>query len=272
MSEKIKFITHCPKCGSELNIDTVQVRCENKQCPSRIIGAIINYCSMNRIESIGKQTIEALYNAGFIKKGIADLYKLKSHAHEINNLSGFGSIKTASIIQEIESSRDIEDYQFFGSLGIDGLSIKTFKLIFNQIEFKSFMKLIDDEDYNILSNKLLKIDGIGFKKISILIEYLKDNIKNINKLLKELKISSSIYGLQNSSNIAVISGFRDDPEIINILRQHNYIISDSWTSKAKCLIIQPTAKATTKVLLAEKNNIPIYTREEVKNGERSLPI
>lgn len=259
MRKKIEFIKFCPKCGSKLDLNVINVQCHNKQCPSIIIGNIINYCSNLRIKNIGAETIKTLSDHGFIKNGIIDLYHLKNKTYEIENLVGFGKLKTRSIINEIENKRTLNDYEFFGALGINGLSTKTFKEIFKCIDFDKFKETFENKkfDDNGLRLLLVAINGIADKKASLLVDYLNDieEFTKVKRLLKELKIVSS-YNNINIKPIAVISGFRD-PNLIKQIEDQGYEVSDNWTKKAAVLYVRKGNNMSRKEQLAIVNNIPI---------------
>lgn len=259
MRKKIEFIKFCPKCGSKLDLNVVNVQCHNKKCPSIIIGNIINYCSNLRIKNIGTETIKTLVDNGFIKHGIIDLYKLRNKSYEIENLVGFGKLKTKTIINEIENKRKLYDYEFFGALGINGLSTKTFKEIFKSIDFDQFQKSFENKQFDEAGIKMLlvAINGIGDKKANLLVDYLNDveEFTKVKRLLKELKIVSS-YNNINIKPIAVISGFRD-PNLIQQIEDQGYEVSDNWTKKASILYVKKSNNVSKKEQLAIENNIPI---------------
>ena len=139
---KIEFIKTCPKCHEPLELNVTQVQCKNPTCPSRLIGRILNYCEVLRIQNIGYSTLDQLYSVGLLNNGIQSLYKLKKKAAEMEDLEGFGRLKTKKIISEIEAKRRLKDYEFFGALGIQTLSVRTFQRIFQTIKLNEFMDMI----------------------------------------------------------------------------------------------------------------------------------
>ena len=139
---KIEFTPTCPKCHEPLDLNVTQVQCKNPNCPSRLIGRVMNYCNALRIKNIGSQTLNVLHAVGLLDDGILSLYKLKNKQEKICNLEGFGKLKTRKIIAEIEGKRKLKDYEFFGAIGIEGLQIRTFQMIFHDIRLSEFMELI----------------------------------------------------------------------------------------------------------------------------------
>lgn len=257
---KIDFVKECPCCHAVLDLTKVQVQCVNPECSSRIIGRILNYCSNLRIQNIGYQTLDILYAAGLLKNGIRSLYKLKKKTYEIEEIEGFGKLKTRKIVAEIEAKRRLSDYEFFGSIGIGGLSIKTFESIFNKIPYTEFLNMIKLKNFDLLMAKLLTVDGIGSSKAETLIDFLKDTKQRIEllKLINVLTIIETydIKKVQSKGKI-VFTGCRPSKELSDILKNNNWKASDSWSKEAKYLIIPNDGYSSSKVAAAIKAGVPI---------------
>lgn len=268
---KIEFVKECPCCHDALDISKVQVQCTNPECPSRIIGRILNYCSNLRIQNIGYQTLDMLYAAGLLKNGIRSLYKLKKKTYEIEEIEGFGKLKTRKIIAEIEAKRRLNDYDFFGSIGIGGLSIKTFEAIFSKIPYSEFLNMIKLKNFDLLMAKLVTVDGIGETKAETLIEFLKDTKQRV-ELLKLIGILSIVetYSQEKipSKGRIVFTGCRPSEEVSNILKDHNWKPSDSWSKGAKYLVIPNDGYTSSKVTAAEASGVPIVAL----NGADTLEV
>ena len=261
---KIEFVKYCPACKHELDLSKVQVQCNNPECPSRIIGSILNYCNNLRIQNIGYSTIETLYRLGFLKHGIRSLYKLRKKSLDIQNIDGFGQIKTKKIINEIESKRNLFDYELFGSIGINGLSIKTFKIIFQHIKMDDIINMINMKNFSLLNEKLIKINGIGESKSELLINYFKDSKKRSEffKLLEEIKLESSFNKINNKK--IVFTGCRPDQELINYIQSKGYDYSDNWINSASYLVVPNKEYHSSKIDKADKHNVKIITINELR--------
>lgn len=271
---KIEFVPQCPKCREELEFtemvlnketqqmerrNLVQIQCKNKNCPARLIGRILNYCKNLRIQNIGYQTLDTLHCMGLLKKGIRSLYKLKKKTVEIEALEGFGRLKTRKIIAEIESKRRLKDYEFFGSIGIENLSMKTFQSIFNQIRYGSFMEMMNLKNFDSMLSQLLEIEGMGDKKSEALVDYLKSNENRleIQKLLEELSIYETYQESSISKGRIVFSGCRPTSEEEEILKSHGWEVSDTWSNKAKYLVVPSADYESGKVANAKTAGVPI---------------
>lgn len=258
---KIEFTKTCPMCSEPLDLSETMVQCKNPNCPSRIVGRILNYCSNLRIQNIGYSTLDALWKNGLLDNGIRSLYKLKKKAYEIQDIEGFGKAKTKKMIAEIEAKRHLNDYDFFGSIGIEGLSIKTFKMIFSQIKLSEFLSMIKLKNYELLMAKLLKVNGIGESKAEVLISYLKDiRFKHeLLKLLDEVTLHQTYGSIAGTNGKIVFSGCRPSADLELLLRSNNWEPTDSWSNKAKFLVIPSSDYTSNKVDKARENNIPIIT-------------
>ena len=262
---KIPFTRVCPSCRSELNLDVVQVQCHNKDCPARILGRILNYCGNLRIQNIGYSTLETLYKNGLLKNGIRSLYKLKKKLNDMMDLDGFGKLKARKIIAEIESKRRLKDYEFFGSIGIEGLSMKSFQIIFSQIRYEDFHNMMKTKNYSLLMTKLLLVDGIGPKKAEFLVEYIQNtaNRIEIEKLIDELSVYSSFGEAKSSRGRIVFSGFRSE-ELKELLESRGYTVSDSWSNKTNYLVVKDPNEESTKITKAKEAGVPILTIDQLK--------
>lgn len=257
----IEFVDKCPSCGAPLDLNVVQVQCKNPECPSKIVGRIMNYCSGVRMGNIGYQTIDILYHSGLLKHGIRSLYKLKKKASEIQDLEGFGQLKTKKIISEIEAKRKLRDYIFFGSLGIEGINVKTFQTIFTNIQLEEFLNMIKVKNFELMREKLLRFGGIGTVKATTIVDYLsnKDNRNELMKLLEEVTLYPSYSENKVNKGRIVFSGCRPSEEIEKMLIDAGYEVSSSWSNNAVLLIIPDDDYASSKVNKAKSNGTKIIS-------------
>lgn len=263
---KIEFVRECPKCHEPLeNIDSVvMVRCHNPNCPSRKVGRIYNYCRNLRIQNIGFQTLDILYTVGLLDDGIVSLYKLKKKTHLIEDLDGFGRTKTKKIIREIEAKRKLRDADFFGSLGIDNVSIKTFESIFEKIKLTDFMNMIKVKNWELLSASLLKVDGVGEITCNQIIKYLKDpkTISEFKKLMKEVNLTQSYVDGKVFKGRITFTGCRPSDEVASYLYDHDWKAASWSDSETKYLVIPTDDYESSKVTKATSLGIPIISLKD----------
>jgi NAD-dependent DNA ligase len=263
---KIEFVKRCPRCHEHLDLNAVQVQCKNMSCPSRIVGNIMNYCNKVRIQNIGFNTLDTLYSAGLLPNGIRSLYQLKKKKLEIQDLEGFGKLKAGKIIGEIEAKRRLKDFEFFGAIGIEGLSTKTFKQIFQHISVEDLINMINDKNFDLLEAKLTSINGIGYYKAKTFREQYKDvkSRKALRKLLNEISITST-YGIaKDYKGRVVFTGCRSNNDLDKFLESKGYESSDSWSNDASYLIIPREGFTSSKTTKANDRNIPIITLDKIR--------
>jgi len=268
MGRKIEFIRNCPSCGSTLDLDVVNVQCKNSDCPSRKIGLILNWCSNVKIANLGYQSLESLYHAGLLDKGIRSLYKLREKRDQIEDLPGFGRLKTRKIVVEIDGKRRLRDWEILGSIGIEGISLRTFQQIFNVIPYQSFIDLIGERGMSTMKDKLIGIDGIGEKKAEILVNYLGNpgNQKNLMKLLDCLSVEPT-YGAGSSKKLGVVvfSGFRSS-ELTSELEKLGWKVGDNVTGQTTHLLVKDPDSSSGKSVKAKSLGIPVMTVEEFQEN------
>ena len=158
IGEKVKFITHCPECGSKLIRYEGEAAhyCPNEtSCPPQIKGKIEHFISRKamNIDGLGPETVDMFYRLGLIKN-TADLYQLT--ADDIKNLDRMGEKSAENIIKGIEASKEVPFERVLFALGIRFVGETVAKKIakfFNDI----------DELENANLEKLINIDEIGEK-------------------------------------------------------------------------------------------------------------
>lgn len=89
-AEPVKFITHCPECGTELMRIEGEANhyCPNEEhCPPQIAGKIEHFVSRKamNIEGMGGETIELLLSKRYIRN-VADIYQLPEKRDELIGL------------------------------------------------------------------------------------------------------------------------------------------------------------------------------------------
>ncbi|MCM1439733.1 MAG: hypothetical protein NC131_11130 [Roseburia sp.] len=262
---KINFITECPRCHEPLDLNAVEVQCKNPRCPSRLVGRVVNYCATLRIKNIGYRTLDILYSVGLLNNGIRSLYQLKKHVPEIEFLDGFGKLKTKKILAEIEAKRTLNDYDFFGAMGIEGLKVKTFKQIFARIKLEDFLNMIHLKNFGLLEAQLMAVKGISSNKAADIVGYFQDpeNAKELKNILKEIRLVQS-YGTEEASRGKIVfTKCRPTPEVEEALAMNGWEPTASWSNSAKILVIPHEGITSGKVSKALDHNIPIMTMDEL---------
>ena len=198
IGEKVKFITHCPECGSKLIRYEGEAAhyCPNEtSCPPQIKGKIEHFIgrkAMN-IDGLGPETVDMFYRLGLIKN-TADLYQLT--ADDIKNLDRMGEKSAENIIKGIEASKEVPFERVLFALGIRFVGETVAKKI-----AKSFNDI--DELKNANLEKLINIDEIGEKIAQSILTYFANPLNR--ELIERLKST----GLQLYRREEDLSGYTD---------------------------------------------------------------
>jgi DNA ligase (NAD+) len=118
--EKVRFITHCPDCGTALQRNEGEAAwfCPNESgCSPQIKGKIEHFISRKamNIDGIGSETVDLLYQQGLVKD-IADLYLLK--VPQVAVLERLGQKSAQNMIDGIEASLQVPFERVLFALGI----------------------------------------------------------------------------------------------------------------------------------------------------------
>lgn len=198
IGEKVKFITHCPECGSKLIRYEGEAAhyCPNEtSCPPQIKGKIEHFISRKamNIDGLGPETVDMFYRLGLIKN-TADLYQLT--ADDIKNLDRMGEKSAENIIKGIEASKEVPFERVLFALGIRFVGETVAKKI-----AKSFNDI--DELKNANLEKLINIDEIGGKIAQSILTYFANPLNC--ELIERLKST----GLQLYRREEDLSGYTD---------------------------------------------------------------
>lgn len=198
IGEKVKFIAHCPECGSKLIRYEGEAAhyCPNEtSCPPQIKGKIEHFISRKamNIDGLGPETVDMFYRLGLIKN-TADLYQLT--ADDIKNLDRMGEKSAENIIKGIEASKEVPFERVLFALGIRFVGETVAKKI-----AKSFNDIDELENANL--KKLINIDEIGEKIAQSILTYFANPLNR--ELIERLKST----GLQLYRREEDLSGYTD---------------------------------------------------------------
>lgn len=216
IGEKVKFITHCPECGSKLIRYEGEAAhyCPNEtSCPPQIKGKIEHFISRKamNIDGLGPETVDMFYRLGLIKN-TADLYQLT--ADDIKNLDRMGEKSAENIIKGIEASKEVPFERVLFALGIRFVGETVAKKI-----AKSFNDIDELENANL--EKLINIDEIGEKIAQSILTYFANPLNR--ELIERLKST----GLQLYRREEDLSGYT------NKLAGQSIVISGVFTHHSR---------------------------------------
>ncbi|HHD83402.1 MAG TPA: NAD-dependent DNA ligase LigA, partial [Campylobacteraceae bacterium] len=171
--KKIPRPTHCPVCGKELLDEGALLKCQNLECPARVVNAIIYFASKQclNIEGLGKKIVEQLYEAGLVKS-VVDLFSLTEE--KLLQLEGFKHKKAQNLLKAIESVKGVECWRFVNALGIEHIGEVASKKLCETFGLK-FLEATKEE--------LMAIEGFGEEMADALLEFSRVNRELVEKLM-----------------------------------------------------------------------------------------
>lgn len=171
--KKIERPTHCPVCAKELLDEGALLKCQNLECPARVVNAIIYFASKQclNIDGLGKKIVEQLYTQGLIKS-VLDLFSLKEEA--LLALEGFKEKKVNNLLKSIENVKHAPCWRFVNSLGIEHIGEVASKKLCESYGLDFMHK--DRES-------LEALDGFGIEMAESLQEFIRVNETLIEKLI-----------------------------------------------------------------------------------------
>ena len=169
--------TICPDCSSELLIEDIMIKCQNLDCPSRVVNSIIYFASKNclNIDGLGDKIVELLVN----EKKIFDILDLYSLTYQdLENLEGFKEKKINNLLNAIENSKNSELYRVLTALGIEHIG---------EVASKSICSKFGLDLVDVSFEDLISIDGIGEQMANSFLEFFRVNRQFVLKLFDILK-------------------------------------------------------------------------------------
>jgi DNA ligase (NAD+) len=266
----IKYITHCPACGTLLERKEGEAAfyCPNDEgCPPQIIGKMQHFIgrkAMN-IDGLGDETIDTLYQKGFIKQ-ISDIYDLHLHSADLKQLGRFGEKSINNMIDGIERSKQMPFEKVLFGLGIRYVGETVAKKL--AAHFKNIDSLA-----NASLEELTTAEEIGGRIAMSIREYFdnEDHKKEIEKLKaaglnfvaeeKEVSLQSEKLSGQSFVISGVFEKFSRD-ELKDVIEQNGGKILSGISAKLNYLVAGDNM-GPSKLEKAQKLNIPIISDEEL---------
>ena len=250
--------THCKYCNCRLEEDPL-LKCVNEECPSRIIGNVVNYINKMRIENVNIETISTLFDQGIIT-GIESLYKLNEHKAKIVSLPGFGEKSYENMIKGINKRKVVYDYELLGSLGIQSIGLRIFQKILSIMDIETLLNLSVE---NRLAINLIGLPGFGEKTANRVEKGINSKIKTIRFLLNTLTLKEKVDRSKLKGKVC-FSQIRD-PEFESKLLKNGYDVTDSLTKSVDILIVPNLNMTSSKITKAKKYGITIMDIESARN-------
>lgn len=275
-SDTLEIPSKCPVCGHNTNIkisDNAEfLMCENPNCKAQLVQKIKHYCSRNaiNIEGLSEKTIEKFIEKGYLNS-ISDIYTLKDKT-EIKRLEGFGVKSFNNLVNNIEKSKKCKLENFIYALGIPNVGKTTAKTL---VEFSKGMECLDTlnkiKDMQVGDLMHMKDCG-GVVAYSITTWFSnQDNKVLLKTLLEEIEFIEE-EKIEVVAKENPLKGMRVYPtgkftlkksELKSKLEELGAIVESGYKKSLDYLIVGGDISKSGKVGKAKKDNIKLFTEEEL---------
>jgi DNA ligase (NAD+) len=169
--------THCPTCNSLLHDEGTLIKCQNINCPDRIINAITHFASKSRmhIDGLGGKIVELLVKEKKIAT-ILDLYRLTYD--DLEGLEGFKERRIHKLLDAIEATKGQTLDRLIASMGIEHIGSSSSRDIAQQF---------GRDIINTTKEELTAIDGIGDEMATAFVEFMKLNRDVVRSLFETIQ-------------------------------------------------------------------------------------
>ncbi|NDP26929.1 MAG: NAD-dependent DNA ligase LigA [Flavobacterium sp.] len=268
-SVRIKYITHCPECQTELIRGESEANhyCPNFYgCPPQIIGRIQHYISRKAmdIEGLGGETVALLFNNGLVHN-YADLYELK--VEQILPLERMAQKSAENLVKGVQHSKNIPFERVLYALGIRFVGETVAKKLakhYKSIDVLSQASLMD----------LVLVDEIGERIAQSVIEFFEnqenkrivDRLKSYGVQFETVEIINPNATDKLSGKTFVVSGVfeefsRDD--LKKAIEDNGGKVGSSISAKTD-YVVAGANMGPAKLEKAVKLNIPIISENDFK--------
>ncbi len=165
-SEKpISRPTQCPTCHQEVLDEGTLIKCQNLDCPDRVVNSIIHFSKKGcmNIDGLGAKIVEILVNEGKIKD-ILGLYHLKYE--DLEGLEGFKEKRINKLLDAIADTKGVPLHRLISAMGIEHIGEVAGKSL--ALEFG--LGIVDAT-----LEQVVAIDGIGEEMANSLLEFMRVN-------------------------------------------------------------------------------------------------
>ncbi len=172
--KRIERPTECPVCGSELLDEGKLIKCQNINCPARVVNSIIYFASKQclNIDGLGDKIVEQLYEQGLVRE-VEDLYHLKME--DLLKLEGFKQKKAQNLLNAIERSKGAECWRFINALGIEHIG---------EVASKKICQTYGLDFIDLSREQLMAIEGFGEEMAESYLEFMRVNRDKVERLMR----------------------------------------------------------------------------------------
>ncbi|MCF6243436.1 MAG: NAD-dependent DNA ligase LigA [Sulfurovum sp.] len=250
--------TECPTCHSEVLDEGTLIKCQNLDCPDRVVNSIIHFAkksSMN-IDGLGSKIVEILVKEGKIKD-ILGLYHLKYE--DLEGMEGFKQKRIQNLLDAIHATKGVPLHRLISAMGIEHIGEVAGKSL--ALEFG--LGIVDAT-----LEQVVAIDGIGEEMANSLLEFMRVNHDFVLKLFDVIEptVEEKVEAVENpfKDKTVVLTGTMSVSRgvIKEMLEKLGAKVSGSVSKKTDYVIYGEDAGS--KLAKAEKLGVATLTEGEMR--------
>ena len=139
----------------KLLLETLELFCENDNCPGKIKGEFLNFIHKIGIDDLSEKRLDQLINQKLESSSIDDLYRLNKE--KLLSLDKVKDKLANKLLSSINQSKNIELVAFLSALGITGGALNKNEKIINS-GYNSLEKIL-----SLTSEELIQVEGFAEK-------------------------------------------------------------------------------------------------------------
>ncbi len=249
--------TACPTCGSEVLDEGTLIKCQNLDCPDRVVNSIIHFAKKGcmNIDGLGSKIVEQLVKEGKITD-ILGLYHLTYE--DLEGMEGFKQKRIQNLLDAIAATKGAPLYRLLNAMGIEHIGEVASKAL--ALEFGPG---IVDATFE----ELVAIDGIGEEMANSLLEFMRVNREFVLKLFDVIKptVEEKVEAKENpfKGKTVVLTGTMSQSrgEIKEMLEKLGAKVSGSVSKKTDYVIYGEDAGS--KLAKAESLGVATLSEDEM---------
>ncbi len=254
----IKRPTECPTCKSELLDEGTLIKCQNLDCPDRVVNSIIHFAKKGcmNIDGLGSKIVEILVKEHKIED-ILGLYHLKFE--DLEGMEGFKAKRIQNLLDAIDDTKGVPLYRLISAMGIEHIGEVASKAL--ALEFG--LGLVDATFEDVVA-----LDGIGEEMANSLLEFMRVNREFVLKLFEVVQptVEEKVEAIENpfKDKTVVLTGSMSVSRGIvkDMLEKLGAKVSGSVSKKTDYVIYGDDAGS--KLTKAESLGVNTLTEDEMR--------
>ncbi len=250
--------TECPTCHSEVLDEGTLIKCQNLDCPDRVVNSIIHFAKKGcmNIDGLGAKIVEILVKEKKIKD-ILGLYHLKFE--DLEGLEGFKEKRIQKLLDAINATKGVPLYRLLNAMGIEHIG---------EVASKSLALEFGFSVVDVTFEQVVAIDGIGEEMANSLLEFMRVNHDFVLKLFDEIEptVEEKIEAVENpfKDKTVVLTGSMSVSRgiIKEMLEKLGAKVSGSVSKKTDFLVYGE--EAGSKLTKAESLGVTTLTEDEMR--------